>query len=374
VLNATFPTDGDYTLVVEDLARQGGPAYAYRLEVQPVEPGFSLAATADTLNVPAGGAAMVTVNATRRDYGGPIAVEAVGLPAGVTSGPAIIGPGQNSCVLTLHSPAETAAGAAAPASIVGTAKGGDRDVRAAATITEAIKPSLNAIPWTPLAVATATAAGTSAAPPFTLRAAAPEVVFGRSLSAKVKIVAQRQAGFDEPIALAVTPDKVGLPGGVTAAPVTIAQGQNEIELTFVADDKPPLTDFTAVLVGTLKKGNDTHTQPVPAIRLKLAAPLTLAADAGAAKLARGSELKLKVKVERNPALAGPVELSLQNLPKGVTAANVTLAADQSETEVALVAAADAAAGAVNNIVVRGTATVGNAKPTADSPAVTITVE
>ena len=61
-------------------------------------------------------------------------------------------------------------------------------------------------------------------------------------------------------------------------------------------------------------------------------------------LAKGQTLKTKIAVDRNPAYAGPITLTFQNLPKGVTAAAAMIAAGQNEVEVELTAAADAAAG------------------------------
>ncbi|HIC67008.1 MAG TPA: hypothetical protein EYO87_13605 [Paracoccus sp.] len=98
--------------------------------------------------------------------------------------------------------------------------------------------------------------------------------------------------------------------------------------------------------------------------------MTLKAQATGPKLARGGQLKLKVTVERNPSLAAPVVLSVANLPKGVTAAAATIAADKTEVEITLTAAQDAQQGEVKNLLVKGTATVGKVKH-ADDAAETI---
>jgi hypothetical protein len=81
-----------------------------------------------------------------------------------------------------------------------------------------------------------------------------------------------------------------------------------------------------------------------------------------------------VTVERNPALKGEVVLTFQNLPKGVTVAEAKIPADQNETEITLVAAADAAKGAINNLNVKAEVTVGAAKVSAVSSNVQLTIE
>ena len=100
----------------------------------------------------------------------------------------------------------------------------------------------------------------------------------------------------------------------------------------------------------------------------------LKAQAAGPKLARGGQLKLKVTVERNPSLKGPVVLTVANLPKGVTAAAATIAADKTEVEIVLSAAQDAQQGDVKNLLVKGTATVGKVKHTADATALVLKVE
>ena len=196
------------------------------------------------------------------------------------------------------------------------------------------------------------------------------------MSAKVKVLVDRDKGFDEAVTLVVTPDakKGGLPATVTAAVTPIAKGKNEAIITFTATDKAPIGDFTAVLTGTIKQGKTTVVQTVPGITLRLQAPMTLALAPAAEKFAAGSELKAKVTVQRNPALKGEVTLTFQNLPKGVTIAAAKIPDDKNETEVTLVAAVDAAKGAITNLSVKAEVTVGKVKVSAVSPNVKLTVE
>lgn len=374
MINFTFPADGEYTLAVQDLHRRGGSEFAYRITVEPFRPGFTLAASAETLNVPAGGTALVTVTAVRQGYNGPIALNAADLPEGITATPTVLGPGQTTVALTLQSqPGTAVAGKIATVRIVGTARIGDSDVVETAVTSEALKARFNGLPWSPRTLAETVAVALSPAPAFTLRAEPAELVFGKDLQAKVKLIAQRGEGQNEAITLAITPEKT-LPNGVTVAVNPIAKDQNEIELVFSANNQAALGEFTGVLVGTLKQGDVTTVQAAPGLKLKLQEPFALRIDAGEAKFARGNQLKVKVTAERNPAFSGPIKLTLQNLPTGVTADAVELPADQSEVEITLNAAADAQQGQAGNVTVQGEAMAGAAKLTAASPAAAITVE
>ncbi|MDA1163386.1 MAG: hypothetical protein O3B13_09815 [Planctomycetota bacterium] len=372
----TFPADGDFTLAIEELHRRGGAAFAYRVEAHPTAPTFDLSAAEDTVNIGAGSTAMLTVNVVRRGYNGPIQVALTNLPAGVTSNPTVIGPGMNTVVLTASSSAETAAGTFVPVTVVGRGLNGTDEFEVVASTEEKLKAGFNALPWGPQNLDGQVAVGVSPKPQIRLRPEVGEIVFGQNLSATVKILVDRDEGFDEAVTLAITPEatKGGLPGNVTIAVAPIAKGQKEAVITFAATDKAPLGDFTAVLTGTIKQGKVTVVQPVPGVTLRLQAPMTLALVPAGDKFAVGTELKAKVTIRRNPALKGEATLTFQNLPKGVTIAAATIPADKNETEVTLVAAADAAKGAISNLSVKAEVTVGKVKVSAVSPNVKLTVE
>lgn len=374
VISQTFPADGDYTLELQDLHRRNGPRLAYHVVVEPVEPGFTLTASTDTLNVGAGGTALVTVTCSRTSYNGPVQLAAVDLPAGITSVPTVLGPGMKTVVLTLHAAKDAPASKVFPVKIVGTATIGDKQYKAAASAEEAQKATFNALPWPPNTLTEAAAVAVAPQPKIALRTEPATLVFGRNLSTKVKVIAERQDGFDEAIALAVTPEKGGLPGGVSAELKPIPKGANEIEITFSANDKTPLGEFTAVLVGTIKQGKTTVTEAAPGIGLSLKEPFSLKVDTAGGKLARGGELKIKVSVERNPAFQAAIPLTFANLPKGVTVAAASVPEGQNEVEIVLSAAQDAQQGVVDNVSVKGEAAVGKAKLSATSPAFRLEVE
>jgi hypothetical protein len=381
LIDYKFPADGDYTLVVEDLNRRGGPELAYRIAVTPHVDAFQLDASADTLNVPAGGAAVITVTVVRAGVNGPISLSLQDAPEGLIATPAVIGPGLNSTVVTVQAAPSVAAGKVYPVRIVGVAQTGAGEVRDTASVAAAQRAAFNGMLVPPPELETVVALGVSPAPEFVLKTEPAELVFGQDLSAKVKVVATRTADFAEEIALAVaTPagappqPQSGLPAGVTAAVKPIAKGTNEIEVVFSATNKTPLGEFNVVLLGTGKKGNATTQQPIPSLRLRIQAPFALKPDFAGGKLAKGQTLKVKVVAERNPAYNGPITLAFQKLPKGVTAAAATIAEGQNEVEVVLTAAADAAVGAVKDIVVQGEGKNGDAKLTATSSAVELNVE
>lgn len=366
-LTYSFPADGDYILAVDDLHRHSGSAYAYSIQVLEPEKGFRLDASADVLNIPAGGTAHCTVTAVRKGYNGPIELAVEGAPEGSMAHTVVIGPGQTTAVLTATVPADAETGKYIPLKIVGKGTAGSTTYTSTATVDAAIKAGNSGMPFVPLPLSEELALGVAPAPPFTLRTEPAVLVFGQSLSNTVKVIVTRTEGYDEAITLAVEPAKTGLPAAVTAAVKPIPKGAGEIDVTFTATDKSPLGQFSAVLLATAKKGNVTTVQAVPAFGLTLEAPFSLTADPGTDPLTQGGELKLKVALKRNPAFDGPVTLTVQNLPKGVTAAATEIPKDATEAEITLTAAADAAVGEVKNLVVKADGKAGKAALTANAP-------
>jgi len=92
-LDYKIPADGIYHVSVNDHLRNGGPGYAYRLEVQLVQPDLVLTLpdrqryVATQINVPQGNNAAVMINATRQRVSGAIDISGLNLPEGVTVTP-----------------------------------------------------------------------------------------------------------------------------------------------------------------------------------------------------------------------------------------------------------------------------------------------
>ncbi len=371
-LNFSFPADGVYFFEVGELNKRGGNQYGYRIAVQEYQPGFMLSASADTLNVPAGGTASLAVTVARLDYAGVIDLQLTGLPAGLTSNPTRLGPGLNASVMTITATTDAPAGALTQVQLVGKAKIGDRDFEAVGDVEEALRGQWSGTRLIPPTVSRAMVLGVAPAGKLTLRTEPAEIVFGKELKATVKVIAQRGEGIDEAIPLATEPAQNALPGGITLAMKPIEKGQTEVVLEFTANDQAPLGPFTVVIVGTHKKGNDTAVAVAPGILYRTDPPFTVAV-AGGAKVAKGAQLPVKVTVTRNPAYAGEIKLTLDKATAGLTAAEVVIPADKSEAELILSAAADAAVGPAAELQVKAVSPA-NAKLTVSAPIAGVIVE
>jgi hypothetical protein len=283
-LGATLPVAGDYLLEVRDLSHRGGPRFVYHLEglAEPAKPqkdqtnpgrivrGFSLSSAADSVVIPAGGTAAIPVTAVRTGYVEPVSVRAVGLPSGVESQTTWIGRGEDTAELTLKSTGPLPEGLIHSIQIVGSPA--HSDAALLATTTDAVRAQLGAMPYPPLGLCSDLALVAGPRPSFTLHMEPAQLVLTRDQPATFKLIAERQKGFDEDIAVAVSPAKKGLPPGVAISVKPIAKGANSTEITFKADGKAAPNVATVVLVGTLKKGNQAISVPAPGIGLTIERP------------------------------------------------------------------------------------------------------
>ena len=101
-LHFEAPADGTYFLRLRDVRGLEGERFAYRLTVREPEPDYSVAFDPKSFNIPRGGRVSVTVTAERKDgFNGPIDVEFVDLPEGLSSTPSRIPADADTTVLMI---------------------------------------------------------------------------------------------------------------------------------------------------------------------------------------------------------------------------------------------------------------------------------
>jgi hypothetical protein len=284
-LEATIPEAGEYLIELSDLHRRGGSEFGYLVEFVPRTPAFTLRAGTDAVNVPAGGVAVVTVEARRLGYSGPIELSVEGLPEGLTALPTVLGSGVNQARLTIQADEDVSAGELHAIRIVGRGaeekkeggeEGTDVDTKpsalgltaglvAEATVTESLRSAWNGVSFLPGPFEDALVAAVAPASPLTLAVDPRQFDLPRTGKVTVTVSARRGEGIEEAIQLATDPERNPLPGGLAVSVKNIDKGKNEAELEISATDKAPLGPFTLVLLGSHRKGNVTTTAPTPGI-------------------------------------------------------------------------------------------------------------
>ena len=134
----------------------------------------------------------------------------------------------------------------------------------------------------------------------------------------------------------------GLPGKVTAAPLTIPADQYSAVLNLIAAADAETDSVNKVLrIRASVAGQSTEeSTPITVEKVVPAKVLPIVA----ASIKPGAKSAINVTLERN-SLEGPIQLQVEGLPEKVTAAPATIAADQSTGQIELTAAADAKEGA-----------------------------
>ncbi len=106
-LHFQAPADGEYFLRLRDVRGLEGERFAYRLTVREPAPDFEVTFDPKSFNVPRGGRVSVTVTADRRDgFDGPIDVELLDLPRGLTATAGRIPGGADTTVLMIAAAAD----------------------------------------------------------------------------------------------------------------------------------------------------------------------------------------------------------------------------------------------------------------------------
>jgi len=373
------PTEGDYWVAIEDRFGFGGPAHGYRLELAPVRPDFELLVQPGTASAPAnpnapqqqqnqqvlaefagvgtgslsldrGGTGSLVVRAFRSGYDGPIALTVEDLPPGVQVSPAVIAAGQNDAAINFTADFE-AANIAGFVRIVGTGQvegvvpqGRTQLVRAASQpiVTSALP--INGAVERELGVVALGVSQQGAE--LALRCSLTEALVpgGRTL---LGVAVKRREGYAGGVAVQV----LNLPTGLTAEAMAIAADHNEAQVPLGAN-----LELTPGLHSFLVEGKLTmpgKSEPIVAIfplQFEVLPLVALELAAQQLDVPQGSSATIELAVRRNAALAGPVELTVSTLPKGLTVAATSIPAEAQRFALVIEAAETAAASPIRRII------------------------
>lgn len=360
--------DGDYLVEVQHLNYLAGPSEAYHLTITPNLPSFEVGLGMERHDLPPGGFAPLLLFVTRKGYAGPIDLSMVGPPG--LSGAGTIKANQAQGVLIVTSKADMPMGAYGFA-VVAKATIEGQVVTQAVSVRAPVSQALSGVLFPPLHLNDQIALAVKEKAPFALVAKldSPESVPG--IPANVTITVVRDKGFAEEIVLN---PPIGLPPGVPVPKLAnIAKDKSELKFTLPLDGKTPLGEYQLLFAGKAKVGaRELITGALP-LNLAVVPPFELKLEPADLKLVPGGKAKVKVTATRKGGYKGAIALEVRKLPAGVTAAKAALNADQATLELELTVLPTAAAAAVKDVDVLGTATALNNLPNA-SPPIAVSVE
>lgn len=375
------PADGDYLLLVSsrDADIQAGPRSLYRVRIGPESPDFRLVLQGTSLNSPdetplrAGAAAAYNLLIAPRDgFNAPLALDAQGLPAGVTLATTSIPAGAKLATIafTATSDAKPWAGAfTLRAKAVVAGKELVREVRAG-SIVWAVPQQQNIPAISRLARECVLAV--REAPPFKVDLTTTRIVLqpGEAVELPVKVVAldkeftgQVQVGPVQPTGnpnnapfLFNSNGELSLaPGG--AGKPKVSAGTNAVPGLYTLQLRGQATLSLVINPDTGEKGRGAVQIPaVPVQVLILPRQIVTARVSGGenVRVKVGEKADLAVKIDRAAMFSGPVEVELV-VPaeaRGMVGTKAKLAADQDQVVVSLTVAAGTTVGNRSGLVVR----------------------
>jgi hypothetical protein len=367
-LDFTAPAAGVYCLAARDLARDGGPAYAYRLEVRSGSPRVEVVAEVEALTVPREGHQPVPLTATRGGYAGPIALTLTGAPPGVALTPSEIPAGVNAvvCKLTADSAAplglhtlqilaQPSDAASAPKTPVRTRPMVDRQLLNVDLIPYTLREDQRRLPPS---VADRLALQVTESAPFTVELAEPTVTLVRYQHADIPLVTTRKAGFDAPISFTARGGQLADKNeGRTRVYAEFPQATAKELKAAGSVHSRILTNLgktrIEVLASAVHEGRKITL--IRTFELEIRTAFAVAADPAPVKLAPGGAARVRLMVDRAKTFAGPVTVHLQpaqglefpekvEVPRGQASVEVEVKVQEGTTpgrrSIQLTAAAD----------------------------------
>lgn len=368
----TVPSDGDYTLTVEDRNLSGGAAYAYRLQVAPPPVDFELlvqptvgqpvpgqpqqqqpaqqvltaydGAGTGALTLDRGGSGSLSVRAIRDGYAGAIALTVVDLPSGVEAAPALIPAGQNDAVVNLVADFD-APSTARFCRVLGHAVEAPQPL-----VREAVHPVFFSV--LPVNGATAQELGVVAV--GVSQRGAELAVRGRAEGLapqggmlRLAIEVRRREG----LAGDVRVELLYPPAGLATTDLTLPADQQHTQLELPVQLDAAAGRHTILLQATLAvEGREQPILAVYPVPFEIVPAVTLELAGQQLDLPVGAQASLLVHVRRAGTERGPVELEVGPLPRGVRVVQTTIPAELDEFPLVLEAGADAQASAIRRIV------------------------
>jgi hypothetical protein len=321
-LDFTAPAAGIYCLGVRDLARDAGPAYAYRLEVRNAGPRVDVVAEVEGLTVPRESYQPVPLTITRSNYTGAITLTLNGAPADVTLTPSEVPAGATAIVCKLS------AASTAPLGLHTLQILAQPTDKATPKILVRIRPlvdrqlfNVDLIPYTlredqrrlPPSLHDRFALQVTETSPFTVELAEPTVTLPRYQHAEIPLVTTRKAGFDAAITFTarggqLAPKDEGRTRVYAEFPEATAK---EAKVKGSVHSRI-LSNLGKTRIEVLATGVDRGRRItlIRTFELEIRTAFTVAADPTPVKLAAGNSTKARITVDRVKSFDGSVTVRL----------------------------------------------------------------
>ncbi len=312
------PEEADYVLQIHDHLKKGGPEYAYRIEMSPIEPKLVMSVANEGMQrgtgviasaVPKGNRQAILVNAARADFGGDLKINIENLPPGVELQADTMAANLGTYPILLTAKADAPLSGKL-AKIVGTPT--DPKVKVAqqefTQVAELVNGQNNIPFWTRTVDSFAVAVTEEC--PYQIEIVEPKVPIVRGGSMALKVKAIRKEGFKAAIAISLpwNPPGIASQGGIS-----IPEGQNEAVISLNADGGAELKTWKIVVNGSSGVASGPIMVSSQLANLSVAAPFVTLAYQNAA-VDQGKETDMVVKVAKQADFPGEATMTLIGLP------------------------------------------------------------
>jgi hypothetical protein len=347
VLEWTAPEDGTFHAVIRDQLRNGGPGYAYRLEIVRRDPAIAASLPVverdnsqkwKVINVPRGNRYAAVVNITRENIGGDLALEAESLPAGVQLKAPVFHRSVNATPVVFEAAADAPVAGGLHAFKLKTTgdapplDGRLRDIVHHVEINN--QGAYHSAEADRIAVAVIDEA------PFTLELEQPPVPIVKNGSMHLKVRAARKEGYQEAINLRFLWNP---PGIGTPANISMPGDQSEALYEVNANGDAAPGEWQVCVLGEANTPQGPVLVSTALVTLKIAEPyIGMAIDMAATE--QGKATTMICKVEYPGTFGGNATAELLGLPHGAKTQPVSFPHGQPEVHFPIEVAADATVG------------------------------
>jgi hypothetical protein len=334
VLKFTPPESTNYFVHVRDTLGQGGRDFFYRIEIVPVTAQLTLkipeVSRNDTqsrqfISVPRGNRFATLISAKRVNFGGELSFAVEGLPQGI----ALLAERMPANIDSMPLVFEAAADAPVTGKLLDLTATGTNENKAVIgkfrQEVELVQGPPNNVSYYSTSVDKLCVAVTKEAP-FKIRVVEPQVPLVQGGSMRLEIVAEKAAGFDEPIEVKM----IWNPPGISSqSEATIPKGATNVFYQLNAGGGAETRVWKIALLGRATvEGGELYVSTQPA-KLEVAPPF-VTGKIETLWVQPGKTAKLTVNLQQAKAFEGKAKIQLSGLPEKVTAPDREITKEDQE--------------------------------------------
>lgn len=342
-VRVTLPADGSYLVSVRDHLKRGGDTFAYRVEITAVAPALTVNLLENrpvSSVIPKNNYTYLLANVARQDFDGPIKVELLGLPEGVTASTPVIPAGQALMPVILHATPE-AATAGALVDVRGTLQ------EEGSTLNGGLEQEVRLIQGNNDTtfygrMVDRLALAVSEPAPFSVELVPPPVPTVINTFRMLTVKATRAEGFNGPIELKFPWLPAGMGGGTAQIPADQSETQIRIEVR-------PGTAIQVheLFVAATGGGYELCTAPAP---FEVQEPW-VNFNVASVETEKGKPVEMVVALEQKVPYEGTFQAQILGLPNGITVDPLPFTKETTELKFTINVTPDAPVGKFEGLLV-----------------------